>query len=259
MTTILVQQFLINSPISNKGDNMIKDVSLQLLAGTPIDLGVCKAHSLKLKEITEMGENKYNQYLSLILFDKNNLEIEENIDATTFELVVAYCVYDQNFRNMFLESLELFTKEKAKLNKKGVLYFGSLKDNRFLNDEVFNDLQQVIKLQNNIKEEQEEEIKPGNERAKKFMEEMKKKKDRLAQVKKKDISLASIISGVAWKSNNTNIKDIWDLTVYQLYDAFYRLESIDYYNSILTGIYSGTVDGKKINLNKINWAKVLKH
>jgi len=65
-----------------------------------------------------------------------------------------------------------------------------------------------------------------------------------------------MISGLGWKANNINIFDVWDLTVYQLYDGLNRLKIIDDYQFTLSGIYAGTIDSGKINLKDINWMKI---
>lgn len=229
---------------------------LQLLAGLPIDIGICKVYPTELKEIVEIGEVKYNQYLSTVLFDKKVLQLEQQVDDDDIDIIAAISSYDKNFRDLFLKSISFFIKEDVKLSNNGVFY---IDNDKFFTQDLFNNLQLIVKRINYIKDNQEDEIIAGNERAKSFMEKLKKKKEKILKNKKQDINLASIISGVAWKSNNVNIKNIWDLTIYQLYDAYYRLENIDYYNHTVTGIYSGTIDGKKINLNKINWARVLNY
>ncbi len=58
-------------------------------------------------------------------------------------------------------------------------------------------------------------------------------------------NLQSIVSGIAWKSGSINLLNITDLTIYQIYDGYYRLHTIDDCNHTFTGIYSGAIDSKK--------------
>jgi hypothetical protein len=80
----------------------------------------------------------------------------------------------------------------------------------------------------------------------------------IAKAKKKDekINLHSIISAVAWRTVGFN--EVLKLTIYQLYDGFYRLGLIDNYHYTFTGIYTGNIDGSKIKLPDINWANTIK-
>ena len=51
------------------------------------------------------------------------------------------------------------------------------------------------------------------------------------QVKSDDnLELGNILSAVANKSQSLNIVNIWDLTVYQLWDCFFRLSNNNIYN-----------------------------
>lgn len=49
-------------------------------------------------------------------------------------------------------------------------------------------------------------------------------------------SMANIISSVAAFCPNMNYVQIWDLTVYELYDLFSRLNIIDQYNISSTSV-----------------------
>ena len=50
------------------------------------------------------------------------------------------------------------------------------------------------------------------------------------------LTLPNIISSVAAKSNNLNWNTIWDITVFQLFDAFERLQIIDQYDVFSTQV-----------------------
>lgn len=235
------------------------DLELKLLAGMPIYIdGLGELKCLKLKEIIEMNESKYNQYLSSLLFDKSQIEELENEKITNFELFTSLNYTDLSFREIVSESLTLFFGEEAYyVEDYGIFYFGELSEERILVEDKYEEMRHILRVSNNISQEEEEDYKAGNERAKKFMEKLKKKKKEAAKYKKQEINLHSLISGLAWKSNNLSIKEIFDLTVYQLYDGYFRVENIDNYNNVIRGIYAGTINGKEINLSKINWAKII--
>ena len=243
------------------------DINLRLLAGMTIDinnLGVLTP--LKLKEITNIGESNYNELLSVLLIDKSNIEGLNDQEICNLELLMVYSYQNIEFREKVLKSLKLFLGNEFFMSNEGLFYCRKLISDNYglfvyknlvLDKDPFDDFQYVLKKANHIENKKEDEIIPGNERARKFMEKLKLSKQNIK--KPETMNLHSIISGIAWKSNNTNIINIFDLTIYQLYDAYHRLENIDNYHYTLSGLYAGTVDGKNINLSKITWTKIIKN
>lgn len=245
------------------------DINLKLLAGMSISinsLGILTP--LKLREIIALGEPIYNELLSVLLIDKENIEGLKEEEFSNLEILMVYSYQNIEFREKVLKSLKLFLGNEFFISSEGFFYCRNLISDNYglfvykylvIDKEPFEDFQHVLKCANHIeiKKEEEEDIIPGNERARKFMEKLRLSKQNIK--KPETMNLHSIISGVAWKSNNTNIIDIFDLTIYQLYDAYHRLENIDNYHYTLSGLYAGTVDGKKINLSKITWTKIIKN
>lgn len=234
------------------------DLKLRLLAGMPIPIeGLGHVTPPTLREIIYIGESKYNALLSSLLVNKELIKHDFEGDITDFELAIALNYYNESFRSLFTEGLELFFQEKPFfLQENGLFYFGEIADERFLTKERFDMLQQIIKEANKISNVNEPEFNPANERAKKLVEMILKNRKSKPQ-KKEIINLHSTISGLAWKSNSINIQNVFDLTIYQLYDGISRLDNIDYFQNTMTGLYSGAIDKRSINLEQINWKKIL--
>lgn len=239
------------------------DLHLKLLAGLPIPVdGMGELTVPTVKEKIQIGLSNYDQHLSYLLFSKNSLrEVDDEINKLSdFDLLLSLLSYQDSFRESFLNALKFFfSSEPQYESAQGItlVYFGELNEDSVLTEERFMFIKKVLMIANNIKDEEQEEYEPGNERAKKFMEKLKKNKERYAKVKKEKINLHSLISGVAWKTGR-GMEETLNLTTYQLYDAYQRLENIDYYHYTLTGIYTGTIDGKQIKLPDINWANIIK-
>ena len=243
------------------------DINLKLLAGMHIDinnLGVLTP--LKLKQIIDLGEQVYNELLSVLLIDKSNIEGLKEEEFSNLEILMVYSYQNIEFRENVLKSLNLFLGNEFFMSNEGLFYCRKLISDNYglfvyknlvLDKDPFDDFQYVLKKANHIENKKEDDIIPGNERARKFMEKLKLSKQNIK--KPETMNLHSIISGIAWKSNNINIINIFDLTIYQLYDAYHRLENIDNYHYTLSGIYAGTVDSEKINLSKITWTKIIKN
>jgi len=220
-----------------------------------------KIYPLTIREIATIGELNYNKYLSLLLIDKNNIAKEnKDVDMSNinnYELLLLHCYYNSEYVIEFTKAIEINFKESILLHKDGYFYFGDIKDNRIINSDNFNLIQEIIKKINYISDKkEEEEYNPANDKAREIIEKIKRNKKEVEKNKKEEINLYSIISSIAWKSH-IGIKSVWDLTIYQLYDAYYRLNMIDNYDKTCVGIYSGNVDVKKIDLKQLNWSKII--
>lgn len=77
-------------------------------------------------------------------------------------------------------------------------------------------------------------------------------------IKESNITFQSILEAVACNSDSgLNIFNIKNATVYQLFRCFYRIEQNYNYKHTITGLYSGCVDGKKLNSDDISWARTI--
>lgn len=70
-------------------------------------------------------------------------------------------------------------------------------------------------------------------------------------------NFAAVMSGVINKGKVYNYSTIAELTMYQLYDSFYRLNLIDSTDDIRRIRYSGNVDTTKIKLPDSHWADII--
>ena len=231
--------------------NITIDDELRLLKGSSFFIDQLEIKPLTLNEIVEIGYTKYQQMLNVYILELEDIvkEIPEEFnEIKIFDLLLNSGVSD--LLENLLSSIYIFFKP----NIIDVINNEIILDDKKINRDNWDYICEIIKMQNCAKRAEKEEYNPGNERARKFIEKLNKMKQELPKIKS-DITLPSMISGVAWKAQNINIKNIWDLTIYQLYDALNRLNLIDDYQFTLTGIFAGTVDGKKIDMKKINWIK----
>lgn len=243
------------------------DIELKLLMGMPIHIdGVGDIYSPLLNDIIELGFSKYNEFLTCLLVDnsiikrKTDNEKDETVD--TFSVILSLMIHDQSFYEKFKNALELTFREKVSFghtDEEAFFYVGDLSKQRFITDKNIELIQAIVRIANQVKTQNvEEEYNPADEQTRKIIEEM------LARRKKKPkpkstMNMHSIISGLASKSNSINHFNIGGLSVYQLYDSFHRLEVIENYHYTMVGIYTGNVDSKKINYNKMHWSKIIDH
>jgi len=128
----------------------------------------------------------------------------------------------------------------------------------------FDDLVEVVKFQNYLtkpSEKKNSEPNPADEETRKLQEHMDLMKKKIESKKKKqqkndgedgEIDISDIISAVSSKSYSINKLNVWQLTLYQLYDEYARLELIDNYDFSIRAMMAGA---EKIDLK--HWSSRL--
>lgn len=234
------------------------DIRLKLLANVPIEVnGIGHLQLPSLRQVISMNESLHNTYISYLLFSKDSLseQSEEMNDHSDYEILISFLYHESSFRELFFNVLEIIFGEQPNYEE-GIVYFGEFSEESVLTEEKWEFIKKIVKIGNFIEDKkEEEEYDAGNEYAKRFIEKLKRKKASEYKPPPKQ-NLHSMISAIGWKT--VGIDKVLDLTMYQLYDAFMRLENIDNYHYTLTGIYTGNIDSKGIKLSDINWANIIK-
>ena len=97
----------------------------------------------------------------------------------------------------------------------------------------YHDVASVICQRNNIKTKDiGDSTKTKSKKALAIMQKLKSGREKMAKTVKadKNMELGNIISAVANKSPSLNIINIWDLTIFQLWDCFGRLSNNNIYD-----------------------------
>lgn len=230
---------------------------LKLLAGLPIEVeGVGSIHPLTLRDIAEIGEKTYSEYISILNINKSNINLPEGFDdISNFEVILLICMQDKSAFKIFLDALGVFLKDIIHISDDGLVYVGDFKEQKIIHKGNYEEIVNIIKLQNKI-EIEKEELRAGNKIADEFMKKMEDMKNKYKKyADKKEPSLYDLVSSVAWRTNIG--RSVWDLTLYELYDAISRLQVIEHYDHTMLGIYTGNIDTKKMknDLKNLNWIK----
>ncbi len=208
----------------------------ELLCPEPIPVeGVGHAHSPTLREIARLGYGRYGQYLGLLATELdsflqmtnltavyNNLPENEKASVSLYDLLLV----NQKTRELLESLFSFFFAESATFDQAAsafVLRAGSSDEAAGTIDRDNFDKVRTMLLQLNYVQT----TAPGtakNARAQKILDKIQKAKERQTSVKHKDqdFSLGNMISSLAAQHNSLHILNIWDLTVYQLYDQFFR-------------------------------------
>jgi hypothetical protein len=235
----------------------VEDMELKLLMNHPIQLdGIGPLVSPTIREVIALGYSEYNRALSSMLFDKSQVsELSGDADSH-FHWACFFFYKDPSFQKSFSQGIELLFHSEIELKEEqGEPYLAIVKTGGRIDASNFEQLQTIIRMANKV-QTKEEEYTPANDKAKEFIELLKRNKGKKPP-KKPVTNFHSLLSGLAWKSNQISILQVFDLTIYQFYDGYYRLENIDHYNGILTGIYTGNIDAKQIKMSDMNWAKII--
>lgn len=218
---------------------MNNDIELFLLSGSPIEIpDLCKVYPLTINEIKNITTIKYNQYLSCLCIEKNEIQkiINNNEDINVFEFIIVNCIYHEDYKNLFLDALKCFIRENVGLSDIG-LYIDRKEEKKFINENNFNDIKKIIKLQNCLVDTTEDNYNPVDERARKIVEKLKKDKEKRKQIKQSEsqnddnsLTLFDLVSILAAYGNNINIFNIWDLTFFQFNDQFNRMKILKDFN-----------------------------
>lgn len=220
-----------------------------------------------LKEISKISYPKYSFYLTLLCLDVDtffkyfpavqNVVAEDDRNALNiFEYMILSneCIqYMEDMFNFFFVETVVFSRENECFLVIDNDIIGNSDDDRihvvgFINKDNYDLVVNLICQKNYISfNKQEEDLsKIKSKKAREIMEKLIKGRKEKAKNNKtdKNMELGNVISAVASRHNSLNLNNIWDLTVYQLWDTFFRLINNNMYD---IGATSVAVYGNKDN------------
>lgn len=229
------------------------------LSPVPITLSIGTLRKPTLKEISQITFDRFSFYEFFLKLSPETyytkLRIENDGEAYWSSLteeeqgkITVYDIIkeDEQIRNTYVEIFNFFFVETI-IYQKG--FFILLKENTAIDkpdeikkeqvrgaiakdnfSQVLSLLQQICCIYN--EEESLDDMKFKNNLARKLMGKMLKAKKKAQENKKADINLSipNIISSVSNMHPSINYLNIWDLTIFQLLDAFNRLQANVMYN-----------------------------
>lgn len=218
------------------------DLKINMLSGRPLYTDDLRVDQIKLTDIVDFGYMKYTSYLSLLTTSKEELIKEgESTPLSLFEIVINS--RDEVLIESFAKSLCFFLGESTEdfyvVEGYGIAFGignNEMPINKIVTADNFPDIVQILKYQNCLTSSSSNYIKANpaaNEKTRKVQERLEKTRQALEKAKSasssgadSNIDFFDIISSVSTKSNTYNKQNVWDLTIYQLYDEYKRLEAI---------------------------------
>lgn len=236
----------------------------QLMAGAPIPLpGLdLKIHQPKLYEIALIGEEVFYSYLGFFLINKEFVinsvqDIEQRIELeykTDYEIMKILMTNEKEVEIGMYTILKMLIKdaEIIKFNEM-FLYIKTAEGQQYvINNESFLLIREVVSIMFNLKsvvKDKKKEFNPSGSLAEDIVEKLKKRKEMLekAQQKqssqgKKDQSMLADFVSILAVGLSLNIKDILNLTIYQIFNLMKRFGMYNQYQLQTQAMLQGAED-----------------
>ncbi len=216
----------------------------ELLSPDPVNIPkIGGIISPKLKEISSIGYNTYHYYLTILSMDLKSyfsmlgqseqfeiLSDEEKSQINIFDILTMY----EQSAGLLQTILNFFINEDVIYHSQNRCFLVQKADKAvgIITKEIYPQICDLICQRNCIKSNQEDLSKIKSKKALEIMKKLQKGRIEKAKQNKSDknMELGNIISAVANKSQSLNILNIWDLTVFQLWDCFARLSNNNIYD-----------------------------
>lgn len=239
-------------------------LEMRLLRGGNVQFERLSIKPLTLGEIEELGVVKYLTLINFSTLTKEKIVgrklIEVFKDFSFFQIVVSY----EELRETFLEFLRTFVLHDE--DEDSVRYVPKIetivvrynKINGKINSTNFESFLDFMRFVYHVSkvEKESDRIDIDDDMAD-LLREFEEVEAKVSKDKGSEITLTSMIEAMCTKHPSLNLMTIWDYTMYQFMKTYYRIEQIDNANNIMTGIYSGCIESKKIDLKDYHWAKTL--
>jgi hypothetical protein len=186
------------------------------------------------------------------IIERYEKEKKEKLSIEDYEELFYNNIYFRAFRFFLGKDYFIIAKDE---NGKTVV--GDFDDRTvMIDEEIFSLISEFIKEMNGI--HFEDRINPDDDFAKQILIEDERKRIKKLEKKKPDEKhggrLGNLLSAITWASNggitpfNRN-----KLHMYDLVEGISRTDKLLNFNHTMTGLYSGCIDKKDINMQKISW------
>jgi len=133
------------------------DYYSKLLFGKPITFDGIDVYPLKIREVMEYSLDTYNKFLSLISLNRTEIMESLNIvqEVPLYQFIILNIVNDTSneFIDWFLKTLSMILKDDVLFTTDGYFLIGE--SNKKIDENNFEQIVQIIKDQNFMKEKKE--------------------------------------------------------------------------------------------------------
>ncbi|HPE08183.1 MAG TPA: hypothetical protein PLT28_00425 [Saprospiraceae bacterium] len=206
-----------------------------LISGRDIVLPqICTVHQPTLDDIRHVGIMIYRAYLNTLLLNINSLLQVKNIQSNELQIlqntpIFVLLIQEETMRKMLVESLSFFVKEKLEFDKEvqGIWALDEDVPIGLINAKSFPFVRSAIIRLSYLEDTESAKsvLKFRNSKASRIFNQIQEGRAQTQKNNKatQNLDIANLISAVSAKHPSYNLLNIWGLTVYQLYDQFYRI------------------------------------
>lgn len=206
-----------------------------LLSPEPIYIqGLGNVQSPTLRKIAKLTFAEYNLYINMLSLNKDKLinlmNMQEDYDKTPEDIKSQITLYDimiskQEIINIYVKVFSFFIIDNVQYSEKDKAFLIFSTDESligFIDKDNYVDVFNIILKINYFSSNSSETKKYKSKKAKELALQIEKAKAEISKNNKENnnMDMANVISKLSVQHNSLNILNIWDITIYQLYDQF---------------------------------------
>lgn len=239
-------------------------------------IGHIKSPTLREIWSPEITYPTYNMYINLLLIDLqyycetvnpaqsewfNSLSDQDKQNMNIFDIIVS----DKNLCEQYRTMLDFFFVENVGWDDHDKVFYtftNKANDGKpialgVIGKDIWIDLCDIILQRCGVKSKNTKEEKPKfkNKIAEKIWLKTQEAKKKQKEKESKSMGLPNIISAVAAFSKTLNIINVWDMTVYQLYDQFKRIRNNVFFDISSTSV--AAYGDEKGHYNSEQWYETI--
>ena len=199
---------------------------LTLLSPFPIPLeGIGVIRPPVLSEVAKLGQALYNGYLNLLALSRERFLDMQGLPDQTEGSLFQLLTMNRDTRELLEAALGFFLYGEVQYAPRGGCFFVREENRRptAITPENFTELCGCILQLNYLDKSGAMAGSPKNQRAARILAKLEAAKQRQRpKGNRKDLDLSNMISALCTQHNSYNLTNIWSMTVYQLYDQFFR-------------------------------------
>ena len=205
--------------------------------------GIGGIKSPTLREISKLSYNAYQWYLTLLLMTPQTYyevigQSEYFESLTDDELqqldIFGLIVENDEMLKIIENALSFFFVENVRYDESNKAFLTYIDESPVgaINRNTWDAIIDIISQRNNIQSKPDDITKAKNKRGIEIFKKIQRYKSAMNKniAPDKNIELGNVISAIANRSNTLDILNIWDVTIFQLWDAFYRISSNNMYD-----------------------------
>lgn len=214
-------------------------------------------HQHTLGDILDFGYDVHNLYIASLIEGVDDMlkalsdtefymDLYENRHKLTkLDMILIFSKLDDAYSQLIPDALNHFLRGCKVYYEEGsdrLLIIFSDEDVIVLTADIMDEIIYLVKYCNSLINS-DGEYDPHDEKTRELIERMKKYREKVEKIKNGNEEsgqpLYNVISAITVRSNSINKMNILDLTIFQIYDEYKRLITIDQYNQSLQALMAG--------------------